>query len=222
MKTDSTHATIPPLDLAPGGAEGRPCWAALGFRWAERRHPMASGWATFQLYTHGSEVQVQHPERIESIRRLGYETRITGRPGTSNWFHFAIPTVLPTWRVFPEETIPGVTWPSRAFDSVVRLGHAEVRLAMGSDAVRVERFHVWDGRRRIWKHDSIDLSGPSARAVACRVTSDLFTAVGEAARRIRTAIGISIGVRFLDSDGAKWIRFTHAGVEVFEEMSPGR
>jgi hypothetical protein len=45
------------------------------------------------MWVHGHSVEVEFPEKLQSIARQGPFTRIVVRPGQSpNWFHFAIPT----------------------------------------------------------------------------------------------------------------------------------
>ncbi|MGH9194771.1 MAG: DUF6623 family protein, partial [Acidimicrobiia bacterium] len=44
------------------------------------------------MWVHGTSIEVEVPNQIEDLRRFGFFTRITGKPNTTNWFHFAIPT----------------------------------------------------------------------------------------------------------------------------------
>ena len=46
----------------------------------------------YDCWTHGSSVQVEYPDRLQLIVRYGFGTKIRQEHGTSNWFHFAIPT----------------------------------------------------------------------------------------------------------------------------------
>ena len=50
------------------------------------------------MWTHACSLQVEYPNSLENISRKAFHTRIKGKPGTSNWIHFPIPTpVVGTW-----------------------------------------------------------------------------------------------------------------------------
>ncbi len=44
------------------------------------------------MWVHGHNMQIEHPDRLQSVWRAGMYIRVEGKPGLSNWFHFAIPT----------------------------------------------------------------------------------------------------------------------------------
>src|SRR5262249_19095091 len=43
-------------------------------------------------WIHGTSVQVEYTDRVNAILRRGFHTYINGRGGSTNWFHYAIPT----------------------------------------------------------------------------------------------------------------------------------
>ena len=77
-------------DLLRAGGAGL-AGLALG-RGAARPARAATGPAHLVL-VHGHAMQIEYPERLESFVRKGYHTRVYGKPGTDNWFHFAVPTL---------------------------------------------------------------------------------------------------------------------------------
>jgi hypothetical protein len=44
------------------------------------------------MWTHGTSMEIEFPDRVESVRRFGFFMRVVGAPNSENWFHFAIPT----------------------------------------------------------------------------------------------------------------------------------
>lgn len=119
-------------------------------------------------WTHGTSIQVELPNEIESIRRFGFFTRIVGKPGTTNWFHFAIPT------------------PVIVNDVRKTFGPCMLRFQTGGPAAVVRDVHLYDGEVRVAAHDRVNLSG-----------SQPFTRFGVAhAPKVLWGVGISIGVTF--------------------------
>jgi hypothetical protein len=137
--------------LAPGPAQ-----AATGPR------------ISYASWIHGHSMQIEYPDRIAYQRRTGMSFDIEGKPGTDNWFHFAIPTPV-------------------IIDDV-RLQVDSVLLCFwtGSIDAFVQHVHVYDGRYRIAKFDDINLSEdqPSVR----------LTLPG--APQMLQGLGISLGVGF--------------------------
>ena len=119
-------------------------------------------------WVHGTAVNVELPESIESMRRFGFFTRLVGKPNTQNWFHFAIPT------------------PVVVNDDRKVLGPCMLRFQTGAATTMVRDVHIYDGEVRVAAHDSINLSG-----------SQPFTRFGVAhAPEVLWGVGISIGVTY--------------------------
>lgn len=120
-----------------------------------------------RMWIHGTSVQVEFPERLSSIRRLGYYTSVVGEPDSSNWFHFAIPT------------------PSVVDNDGKPIGSVSLSFRTGIQAV-VRDVHIWDGFTNLARHNDINLTGTQYHK---RLGIANVPHVGE-------GIGVSIGVDF--------------------------
>lgn len=119
-------------------------------------------------WVHGTSVQIEVPDTIEMVRRMGFFTRIVGRPGTTNWLHFAIPT------------------PVIVNDVRKTFGPCMLRFSTGGTNAVVRDVHLYDGEVRVVAHDGVNLSG-----------SQPFTRFGVAhAPKVLWGVGISLGVTF--------------------------
>jgi hypothetical protein len=123
---------------------------------------------SYASWIHGHSMQIEYPDRIAYQRRTGMSFDIEGKPGTDNWFHFAIPTPV--------------------IINDVRLQVDSVLLCFwtGSIDAFVQHVHVYDGRYRIAEFNDINLSKdqPSVRLVL------------PGAPQMLQALGISLGVGF--------------------------
>jgi peptidoglycan hydrolase-like protein with peptidoglycan-binding domain len=119
-------------------------------------------------WTHGTSIQVEDQGAVDSMRRFGFFTRIVGKAGTTNWFHFAIPT------------------PVIVNDVRKSIGPCLLRFQTGGTAAVVRDVHIYDGEVRVAAHDFVNLSGsqPLARFGVAHAPAVLF------------GVGISIGVQF--------------------------
>ncbi len=137
-------------------------------------------------WTHGTSVQVELPDSLESVRRMGFFTRIVGKPGTTNWLHFAIPT------------------PVIVDDRRLTYGPCMLRFVTGGAAAVVRDVHLYDGEVRVAAHDGVNLSGSQA-----------FTRFGVAhAPKVLWGVGISIGVTFGQGTAAqRTMDFISAGCD---------
>jgi hypothetical protein len=95
---------------------------------------------SYASWIHGHSMQVEYPDRIARHERIGWGTEIEGKPGTINWFHFAIPTPV--------------------IINDVRLQADSVMLCFrtGSIDAFVRDVHVYDGGNRIAVFDNLYLS----------------------------------------------------------------
>jgi len=95
----------------------------------------------YASWIHGNSMEIEYPERIASQQHVGYHFEVEGNPGTSNWFHFAIPT------------------PVIINDARLRVDAVMLRFTTASADAFVRDVHVYDGEKRIAVHDGVNLSG---------------------------------------------------------------
>jgi len=120
------------------------------------------------MWVHGTSLQVEVPDQIEALQRLGFFTRLTGKPNSTNWFHFAIPT-------------PVIVDGDRK-----AVGPVILRFRTLSPQAIVRDVHIYDGEARIAAHDGVNLSG-----------DHFFERFGVAqSPEVLWGLGISIGVTF--------------------------
>jgi len=122
----------------------------------------------FASWIHGHSMQIEYPDRIASQWRAGFSFTVEGKPGTTNWFHFAIPT------------------PVFINDVRMRADTVMLRFKTGSIDAFVRDVHVYDGEKLIAAHNNIYLS-----------KENLFTPLLVPDRpEVLWGLGISIGVGF--------------------------
>ena len=92
------------------------------------------------LWMHGSNMQVEYPNRITSVRATGPFVRIEGARGQNTWLHFPVPT-------------PAVIDGAR-----MRIDGALVSFRT-RDHASVKEIIVYDGDQRIVEHMDQDLRG---------------------------------------------------------------
>jgi len=91
------------------------------------------------MWTHGHSMQIEYPDRVDSVRRAGPFVQVLAHGGSENWFHFAIPT------------------PVIVDDSRLKADSVLVRFKCGSGDVSVGAVHVYDGEGRIAEHNNLNL-----------------------------------------------------------------
>lgn len=99
------------------------------------------------MWTHGTSVTVEVDANVEFIQRYGFFTRIIGKPNTTNWYHFAIPTAV----IVDNRRLVWV--------------RAMLRFLTGGTTAVVRDVHVYDGEARIIAHQAVNLSGVQPFAV---------------------------------------------------------
>ena len=137
------------------------------------------------MWVHGHSMQIESTDNVASVLRAGYGILIDGKPGTNNWFHFAVPT-------------PVIIDDNRLRVSSVML----VLGTMSADAV-VNHVHVYDSENKIAEHNDVNLHG-DVGFVRFEVPSGPEDAHG---------IGISTGVRFGVEAMSHSMRFVAAGCD---------
>jgi hypothetical protein len=142
---------------------------------------------TQAMWIHGHSIKVEYPDRIKSIWRAGFYARIVGKPGTTNWFHFNIPT-------------PVIVDDKRQMiDSVM------IRFRTGSNKAKITNVHIYDGERKIASHDGLNRSSAGW-------SWPRYDVPGKPS--ILWGVGISIGVSFTGAtDAENKIEFSSVGVD---------
>ncbi|MGW4928609.1 DUF6623 family protein [Agromyces sp. NPDC004153] len=98
-------------------------------------------------WVHGTDLHVEVDANVESLIRFGFFTRVVGKPNTTNWYHFAIPT------------------PVIVSNNRLAFARAMLRLVTGGGNAVVRDVHIYDGSARIAAHQSVNLSGSLPFAV---------------------------------------------------------
>ena len=135
------------------------------------------------MWTHGTSIHEEFPGRLKLTRRLGPYALFEGKPGTRNWFHFAIPT-------------PVIVDARRLrLDSVMLmfLAHPDVW---------VTNVRIYDGVWGIESYDGLAMTG-----------THWFERFDVLNKYVRWGIGISIGVKFGTKKTGHYIRFVTAGAD---------
>ncbi len=136
-------------------------------------------------WIHGNTMEIEYPERIAFQEHVGYHFQIEGNPGTSNWFHFSIPT------------------PVIIDDARLRISAAMLLFETDSVDAFVRDVHVYDGGTRIAVFDDVYLSENAGF-----VKFDL-----PERPEVSWGIGISVGVGFGVEMMGHRMRFISAGCD---------
>jgi len=92
------------------------------------------------MWIHGHSMQIEYPDRLASQWRAGFSFTVEGKPNSTNWFHFAIPT------------------PVIVNDVRLRADSVMLRFKTSSVDAWVRDVHVYDGENLIAVHDKVNLS----------------------------------------------------------------
>ncbi len=84
---------------------------------------------SYASWIHGHSMEIEYPDRIIWQVRKGYAYQLEGKPGTANWFHFAIPT------------------PVIVNDVRLRIDSIILRFLTGSVDAFVRDVHIYDGEK---------------------------------------------------------------------------
>ena len=140
-------------------------------------------------WIHGTDINIEYPERLENIRRAGFYTNLYGKAATTNWFHFAIPS-------------PVIVDGRR-----LKIARAMIRCRTHSDKAVIKHVHLYDGYSKIASHNDVNLTG-----------NQWFAKFGVARKPyIYWGLGISIGVEFKDgTTSQRRMDFASAGIDLIK------
>ncbi|MEV0154291.1 DUF6623 family protein [Micromonospora sp. NPDC050686] len=141
------------------------------------------------MWAHGHSLAVEFPDRIKSEWRAGFFIRLVGRPGTTNWLHFGIPT------------------PVIVNDNRLAIDSALIRFRCETSQAAVTNVHVFDGEKRIAAHDNLALA-PTTFGM------QRFGVPGRP--EVLWGVGVTLGVRFNGTtDQQNTMEISSAGVDFF-------
>jgi len=144
------------------------------------------------MWIHGHSMQIEYPDRLASQWRAGFSITVEGKPGSTNWFHFAIPT------------------PVIVDDVRLRADSVMLRFKTGSVDAWVRDVHVYDGEKLIAAHDKVNLSKDHL------FERFLIPDRPEALWGIGISIGVACGVEMMDHH----LEFIAAGCDFMTEKLP--
>lgn len=139
------------------------------------------------MWAHGHSMAIEVPGNIKSEWRAGFFIRVIGKPNTTNWFHFAVPTTV------------------IVNDNRLRIDSAMVRMRSGSTLADITNVHVFDGENRVFAQDNMNLS-PTAFGL------ERFSLPNKP--DVVWGVGITLGVRFTGStDAQNTMEFAAVGID---------
>ena len=154
------------------------------------------------MWTHGNSVSVEHPQRMGRIERRAFHARAVGKPGTTNWFHFAVPTPVITayWKHL--EGLLVVDGSATVFRRY-RLITTFVSFNTGSRDARVKMVRVHDGNHKIAEFGDLNLFGKQGiKEFKLPETLEVWQ-------------GICVSALVEYKDPATWVDFISAGADFF-------
>ncbi|CAB5090707.1 hypothetical protein D3OALGB2SA_1300 [Olavius algarvensis associated proteobacterium Delta 3] len=143
----------------------------------------------YEMWTHGVDVQIEYPDRSVGIsgdrraqpRRSGWGTLVYQMGGTTNWFHFGIPT-------------PAIMANQQVFLDSIRL-RAEI-----NENAQIDVVHIRHGNRKISTHE-VNLTDGS--------TDETFYQVPK--QMLLQGIALCIHIRFIPGEKLGMVIFQGAG-----------
>jgi len=126
------------LKLSGMGVLGSVAASALATGKAQAADPVIR--IAYASWIHGHSMQIEYPDRVASQWRAGFSINVEGKPNSTNWFHFAIPT------------------PVIVNDVRLRADSVMLRFKTYSVDAWVRDVHVYDGEALIAAHNKVNLS----------------------------------------------------------------
>lgn len=149
-----------------------PNQGAHGFVGEDKPFSQVSLLLAHAMWVHGHSMEVEYPDRLALHQRVGSLVHTIGKPFTSNWYHFAVPS-------------PVIMGGKRSI-----VGSVMLRFRVGPGA-SVYAVHIYDGENRIATHDNLNLT-PQGNFAFLRFDVPMHP-------KLQWGLGISIGVKFGDS-----------------------
>ena len=145
------------------------------------------------VWVHGHALEAETPEQLTKTDVKGWGVRFHGQKDALNWFHAAL------------------TMPSTVDNQNLRLSKVFVLFKTEKSNPQgfspfIKHIHIYDGAHRIISLDNLSLSGDHDEHLDARNCHFLYPFPS-----IKTGLGISIGVNFLDSDTS--ISFSSIGAD---------
>jgi len=147
--------------------------------------------AQYAYWTHGVDGQIEWPNMVLDggqgtpvghPRRAGFGLCVRQNAGTTNWFHFAIPT------------------PTKLHDDAsIWLKNIHLRIEVNENAM-VDSVHLWDGGSRFQTWDNLSLVGQS-------IDQDF----DNPDHNTSSGIVVCVLVKFLDGNETGQVTFVSAG-----------
>jgi hypothetical protein len=139
------------------------------------------------MWAHGHSMVVEYPDNLRSEWRAGYFIRVVGKPNTTNWFHFAIPT------------------PVIVDDNRLAIDSCLVRFRSNSPNAMITNVHIFDGENRIAASNNLTLAP---------ATWNMHRFTVPTKQEVLWGIGVTLGVKFIgDNDDENTIEISSAGVD---------
>ena len=139
------------------------------------------------MWAHGHSMIVERPQDLASAWRAGFFIRVIGKRGSTNWFHFPIPT------------------PVIVNNNRLRIDSAMLRFRSLSTLAEVTNVHVFDGENRIFARDGMLFAPPNFGLERFSLGNKPEVSWG---------IGVTVGVRFKGTnDNQNTMEFAAAGVD---------
>ena len=137
------------------------------------------------MWAHGHSMQIEFPDSIAKVWKAGFYMEVEGKPDSTNWFHFAIPTTV------------------IVDDRRLRVGSVMLLLETLSAGAIVRDVHIYDGDTKIAQHNGVNVTGNAGF-----VRFDVPTHPP-----VKWGIGISVGVTFKSGSASRVMRFKSAGCD---------
>ena len=147
-----------------------------------------AGTLAYASWVHGVSLTVELPSLLEGQRPYGGFMWVRGKPGTTNWFHFMIPTPV---------IIANVRY---KLDSVM------LYFQTGSVVAIVRHVHVYDGPNKLVAYNNVNITGGPVRK-SFAVPNRPSMVYG---------INIAVGVEFLNVSQSRDMYFFAAGADLYQ------